>query len=105
MAKKVVNEVEIKTNIDDVNKELEKVNKRLELFGRQYNKAFGEEKKQLEETIRLVKIKQKQLEDSLKKQQEGNKQIQEQQKKNAEEEIKLDNKVTETQIKNEILEI
>lgn len=101
MAKKVVNEVEIKTNIDDVNKELEKVNKRLELFGRQYNKAFGEEKKQLEETIRLVKIKQKQLEDSLKKQQEGNKQIQEQQKKNAEEEIKLDNKVTETQIKND----
>lgn len=101
MAKKVVNEVEIKTNFDNVSKELEKVNKQLELFGKQYNKAFGEEKKQLEETIRLVQKKQKQLEDSLKKQQDGNKKIQEQQKKNAEEEIKLDNKVTETQIKND----
>lgn len=101
MAKKVVNEVEIKTNFDNVSKELEKVNKQLELFGKQYNKAFGEEKKQLEETIRLVQKKQKQLEDSLKKQQDGNKKIQEQQKKNAEEEIKLDNKVTENQINND----
>lgn len=101
MAKKVTNEVEIKTNFDKINKDLEKVNKELEIFGKRYNKVFGEEKKQLEETIKLTKERQKQLEDSLKKQQEGNKKIQEQQKKNAEEEIKLDNKVTETKINND----
>ena len=105
MAKKVVNEVEIKTNIDKIDKSISDLNKQLEDFGKSYKKAFldnnNERTKQLKEQIKLLNDLRKLERDNLAKQLTSLHELNKQQKKNAEEEIKLDNKVTETQIKND----
>ena len=105
MARKVVNEVEIKTNIDKIDKSISDLNKQLEDFGKSYKKAFldnnNERTKQLKEQIKLLNDLRKLERDNLAKQLTSLHELNKQQKKNAEEEIKLDNKVTETQIKND----
>lgn len=105
MARKVTNEIEIKTNIDKIDKSISDLNKQLEDFGKSYKKAFldnnNERTKQLKEQIKLLNDLRKLERDNLAKELTSLHELSNQKKKNAEEEIKLDNKVTETQIKND----